>query len=441
MNKLLLIIFLIVSFHFKDAVASSNCVFVVFGGAKDWGTILPGIPTDVSIDIDHIIKKEANKTGCEVLAMANDTEEDFLEKLKKLKKNKPGMNYHLAFTDHGINYNGKGLDSLLVTGKGQSTTYKKFFEALKENIPKGSHITYETHYCWSRMGEMIIESQLDSHFEICGGSSSSPEVLSWHSPSMSKNERGQLGGPYGGVGLNFANQHLKKKRVAPSFTEFHFEAKKGDVANLIRNPGLTTSLTYVKNVLQSKNIKVPLVSGEIGEVLSEVYWKDDQAVDNFLKSSSVETINNLSQYFEGQCPLPTTKTPFNDFIRRITPIYTDLMEINFSSLPEPYKTQSIDAKSWLEASRKNLITLLTKFATEKAQFIVTNRSFPREKFKKTEDEWKELKQKQMEALREYAFNLRIVQEGKMLQKFMMNSTPEEQARFKKLLECEQKPMF
>lgn len=224
MKKILAMLF-IFTFHSSPLLAG-NCVFVIMGGSKSWISILPGGPTDISIDVDAAVKDEARKTGCQIISMANDDESTFLNNLKALKKTKPGTNYHLAFTDHGAPPVKNILDSALITGLGKHTTYGKFLVALKENIPKGSHVTFQTNNCWGNISEAVIASKLESHFEICGGSSTSAQQMSWNMHELYFRDNGVVIGPYGALGLHYANQFKKKNGRTPGIADFHHNAKK-----------------------------------------------------------------------------------------------------------------------------------------------------------------------------------------------------------------------
>lgn len=437
--------FLIVSlFMSPDLFAASNCVFVIMGGSKNWVTLLPLEPTDISIDVDAAVKSEAKKTGCQIISMANDNEADFLNHFKKLKSitknNKPGTTYHLAFTDHGAPYDGKGVETPLITGVGEHTSYGKFFQALKENIPAGSHVTYQTNNCWPHIAELITTSQLDSHFDMCGGSSGIAEQMSWNLHDLDEDDNGKIIGPYGAVGLHFANAWKKKYGRAPSIADFHHHSKSGDLGNLVRQPGLTTSLSFANSTLRSKKQKSPLVATDIVDLMSDINWKNDKALDQFLGNSTEEILKATESRMTGTC-LINQKNPFDDFMKRISPLYSSLMNSQYDLLPAPYGAQNKEAKNWMQKNQKNLARILSGIAIEKAQFIKMNKNYPKEKYTNIEESWNLLKKKHAKSLREYVFHLRILQEGKVVQNFMKDASVSEKSRFQKLIQCESKPMF
>lgn len=440
MYNLILLFALLFNSTILLAKSSGNCVFVIMGGSKDWKSLLPGIPTDISIDVDAAVKKEAAKSGCQIISMANDNEANFLKNLKSLSKVSPGTTFHLAFTDHGAPADQNVNKSVVVTGKQQYTTYQKLLNALKENIPKGSHVTFQTNMCWPHVSEAIIANNLESHFEMCGGSSTSSKQMSWNRHDLSINMNGEVAGPYGAVGLNFANEFKEKNGRAPSMTDFHYHAKKGDLGNLSRQPGLTTSLSFANNTLLLKKQISPLVGSDMNELLLEINWKNDAALDNFLNSSNKKIVEFTETHINGTC-LNFAKTPYDSFIKKIAPVYYNLINSNFDTLPAPYGVQSKLAKDWLLKNQKNLTKIISSIAIEKAEFVKKNQHFPKEKYPEVEAQWNKLQDKYSTKLRDYEFNLRVLQEGKVVQDFMNNSTAEEKTRFQKFVDCESKPIF
>lgn len=419
---------------------TNNCVFVVMGGSKNWLSLFPMEKTDLSINVDAEIKKEAYKSGCRVISMANDDEATFLKKISQLSSEKPGTSFHLAFTDHGAPAGKNVRDSALITGLGEHTTYGKFMDTLKAAIPKGSHITFQTNSCWPNITEAIVASKLESHFKICGGSSTVSEQMSWNLPHLRENYEGRLVGPYGAAGLHFANQFKKKYKRAPSMAEFHYHAKKADFGNIGKQPGLISSASYAHKTLLQKKQKSPLLPVDIGKVLSGISWKDDSALEKFLNSSNADLTRATQSHLNGTCAV-YGKNPFDDFIKQIAPVYTQLVNSNFADLPTPYRNESLSAKNWLIKNQKKFTAILSQIAREKAEFVQKNKIFPREKYPKIEEDWEEMNRLHAKLLYDYQFNLRILQEGKVVQNFLNTASTEEKNRFSKFIDCESKPMF
>lgn len=409
------------------------------GGSKDWLSLMPGLPTDISIDVDAAVKDEARKSGCQIISMANVNEVDFLKKIKSLPK-KVGMTYHLAFTDHGAPASKNINESILITGLGEHTTYPKFLNALKETIPKGSHISFQTNNCWPHFSEALIVNNMENHFDICGGSSTIPEQMSWNKHDLDVYTNGNYDGPYGAVGLHYANEFKKINGYNPSLSDFHAHAKKGDRGNRGRQPGLTTSVNYANLILLSKKIKSPLIATDINDLLLSINWKNGEALDKFLATPKQKIDALTESFLSGSCRT-FQKNPFEDFLKTISPIYYNLLVSDYDSLPNPYRRQVKDAKKWMQVHQKNLATLLSTIVLEKGEFIKKSKNFPKEKYAKVEEEWVRLKDKHSFALKDYEYNLRILQEGMVIQSFMVNSNPEEKLRYQKFLACENKPIY
>lgn len=436
MNRLILILFLVLT---SESSMAANCTFVIMGGSKDWLSLMPGVNTDISIDVDTAVKMEAMRSGCKIVAMSNDTEADFLTKIKTLPK-KAGMTYHLAFTDHGLPAGKNINDSLMITGISNHTTFAKFIDALKVSIPAGSHISYHTNNCYPNLAEALIANNLEKHFDICGGSSTVSEQMSWNMHDLEVYTNGNYSGPYGAVGLHFANDFKKKFGVNPSMSDFHAKAKRGDRGNLTRQPGLVTSMRFANNTIVAKKIKSPLLATDVNELLLAVNWKNDDALNKFLAIPKKTLIESTESFMNGSCKTYQAN-PFEDFLKTIVPLYSTLLRSDYDSLPAPYGQQSKVAKAWLLANQKKLAVLIATNAREKAEFLKKYKNYPKEKYSNVEEEWQTIKQKQGFALRDFEFNLRTLQEGLVLQSFMINATKEEKARYQAFLACENKPIY
>ncbi|RPJ78468.1 MAG: hypothetical protein EHM20_03830 [Alphaproteobacteria bacterium] len=370
--------------------------------------------------------------------MANDTEENFVSNLQKLKKFKSGTTFHLAFTDHGGRGKESVDDSLVVTGAGNYITYKNLLLTLEENIPKGSHVTFQSNSCWPLFSEAIISTKIESKLDICGATSTVSEQMSYNAHKIAFDKNGKKNGPFGAIGLNFANEYKSRNGRYPSTLDFNFHAKKGDIANMSRQPGLLTSLTYAKTQLILKKKQDPLFYLDLNNVLDKIDWNGDTAIDNFI--TGPQSHNIVVNDTPGAACKDCVKSIYGELIRVVEPI-NNLVNSNFDLLPSPFKEQSWQAKTWLKKNQKSLAKILKNNLKEKNDFIKKYERFPKEKYAATEEQWNKLVSKQSMALKEYQFNMRIIQEGKMLQDFIKSATPSERSRFQKFLDCENKPIF
>ncbi|MBC7538248.1 MAG: hypothetical protein H7281_05470 [Bacteriovorax sp.] len=438
-----LIFSLLILFHSTNLMAE-NCVVVIFGGSKSWISLLPGQATDISIDVASLITSQAKKTGCEILSFSNDSEKSFFEKLKTLKRSpydKPGTNYHFAFADHGTSANAKNInDSYIITGLGEYSTYGKLMGALKEDLPKGAHITFQTNNCWPNMSEAIIANDLETHFDICGGSSTSRERMSWNMHELSTSKSGESVGAYGVVGLSFANDMKKNLSRFPSMSEFHYSAKKGDLGNQKRQAGLTTSLSFADLKLKEMKQKSLLNSQDIFETISGINWKNDKALDTFLANTDSQIKMQTDSMLSGMCTIKSA-APYDNFLKTFSALYQNLMNNNPDLLPAPYSKQSKSAKNYFLRNQKNLADLLSTNARERAIFVKKYEFYPKENYKNVEALWNKLISAQNEKLADYEFNLRLLQEGKTIQNFMNSANIKDKERFQKFLDCENRAML
>jgi len=381
------------------AEVGNKCVFVILGGSKISPDVLPPGYTDISDDVYKAVTKEAKKSGCQIISMANDEEEKFLNNLKQLSKFKSGTSFHIAFTDHGSHPKDNVNESMVVTGPGDHTTYKKLLDALEKNIPKGSHVSFQTNSCWPNVSEAIIANNLESRLDICGGSSTAAEQMSWNTHKIVIDASGNKIGPYGAIGLQFANEYKQKNGHYPSTFEFHYQAKKGDFSNMSRQPGLTTSLIYAKNQLIAKKIHSPLFGIDMNEVFSKIDWNKDTALDDFLNLKTI-SLNSEDEVAKATCK-DNGKLPLGNLINAVKPLsnLNNLINSNFELLPSPYREQSWLAKNWLKKNQKKLIKILNANEVEKDAFLKKYKNFPKEKYVATEAEWNKLMARQSQILR------------------------------------------
>lgn len=423
---------------------AGDCVVVVLGGAKEWVTLLPGIGTDISIDVDKAVRMEVVRTGCRMIPLANDNEKDFYENLSRLKKppyNKPGTKYHIAFTDHGAPPGGKINDSLIITGKGEYTKNARFMNELKTIIPKGAQVTYQTNTCWGgSFAEAVFANNMDEHFSMCGGSSTAPHVMSWNLHSLSRTDEGKLIGPYGAVGLNYANEVKRTTSRFPGIFDFHNQAKKGDMGNLSRQPGLTSSVAFAHYKLLQAKIKSPMDTSDVTDTLMNFNWKPGNAVEDYLRKSVLDQSMMAQTALVGACA-STAKNPYTDFLKKFGPLYQTLVHQNLDELPAPIGARTKAAKDYLVRNQRRFATLLATVARERAQFVKDNALHPREKYTEVEEKWKKLLREQNNKMSEFMFHFRNLQEGKTVQTFLNRASAAEKKRFLNILECEKKPIF
>lgn len=437
-NLTKLLILICITMLIQPAKAS-DCVFVILGGAKVLAKELAGTGyTDISDDVFIAVTKEAKQTGCQIISMANDTEKKFVSNLEQLKKFKPGTKFHLAFTDHGARGKESIEESLVVTGAGNYITYKNLLLRLEENIPPGSHVSFQSNSCWPLLSEAIISTKTESKIDICGATSTVSEQMSYNNHKIAVVKQGNKSGPFGAIGINFANEYKKRNGHYPSTLDFNFHAKRGDMGNMSRQPGLLTSLTYAKMQLILKKKQDPLFYIDLNNVLDKINWKSDTAIDNFITGPQSHSI--VENETAGESCKNCVKSPFGGLIRVAEPI-NNLVSTSFDLLPSPFKEQGWQARTWLKKNQKSLAKILENNLKEKNDFIKKHERFPKEKYSATEEKWKKLIARQSLELKDYHFNLRIIQEAKMLQDFIMTASADEKKRFQKFLDCEKKPIF
>jgi len=435
---------LFITFFFSTSLIAGDCVVVVFGGAKEWLTMLPGIPTDISIDVDSAVRSEASKTGCRILTMANDTEKDFYENLKKLKSppyNKAGTNYHLAFTDHGAPPGNKINESVILTGKGQHTTYGKFLTELKNILPKGSQVTFQTNTCWPNFSDALIANKMEDTFSICGSSSTSNAQMSWNLHELEKNNKGETIGPYGAVGLNYVNRVKELTNKFPGISDFHYQAKKGDLGNLRRQPGTTTSLAFAVVKLKEAKAKIPLEQKDISDYFSQINWKNNQEMIKYINGNPATQTQDVDAILTGGTCRNVDKNPFTNFLQNFSVIYQSLINKNLENLPNPYGLRTKKARDFLLRNQKNLSKLLATIARDRAEFIKKNTLHPREKYAEVEAQWQAMSKLHNQKLSDYFFQFRILQEGKTVQEFLSRTNDIDKKRFEKFVKCEKRPML
>ena len=439
MNKKLLILCWCV--FSSMSFAKDDCVFFVMGGAKDWMTLLPKIVTDISISVDAGVKEQARRTGCDIISTSNDTPEDFKKHLAKLKKYKPGTKFHFALTDHGAPPDMRNINgSWLTTGMGQFISYHDFFTNLKNTIPKGSHLTFHVNTCYPGMNDALLANKMEDHFDVCSSSSTMPELMSMNLHELEKLPNGNVRGPYGVLGLDYANEFKKKNGRAPSLTDFHLNGRKGDLGNLKRAPGMTTSMTFAYRVLQKKKMPIPLAHSDLEQRIAIINWKDKDALEKFLSTSKEEIAQTIQMQLAPQCQTKLAD-PFGKFLNGLAPVYQALMQESSELLPSPYKEYTEASRSWLRAHQKDLHSMLALVAKEKAEFIEKKKLYPREKYPEVEEEWQTMSLRHSEMMSKFDYHLRQMQEGKMLREFFVSATPAERERFNTYHKCEQRPMF
>lgn len=430
-------------FLLSSTAFGANCVFVILGGAKEYMSLLPGIPTDISIDVEAAVKTQALRTGCMIVSTANDSEEEFYKALSRLKSsplNRPGTNYHIAFTDHGAPPGSRINDSVILTGKGHSTTNARFMKELKNLIPKGSHVTYETNTCWGgSFAEAVFANNMDQYFSMCGGSSTAPHVMSWNLHSLSKDD-GKTTGPYGAVGLSYANDFKRMTSRFPGISDFHYQAKKGDIGNLSKQPGLTTSIAFAHYKLLQAKIKSPLDVVDLSDTLMSINWKPGLSLEAFVHGNSAIQAGLVESGLVGSCNT-NTKNPLTDFMAKFGPLYRTLLNQQTDTLPAPIGGRTKAARDFLLRNQRKFSALIATSARERAEFVKKNQNYPREKYADVESKWQSLVRSQNARMSEYLFHFRQLQEGKTVQAFLSRANAEDKKRFMNLLECEKQPML
>lgn len=421
--------------------AEKNCLIIVVGGAKEWLSLLPGMPTDISIDVDAAARKEARRTGCRIISGHNQDEAEFKDMLKRASKPpyyKPGTNVHMTFTDHGAPQPGNGKGGLYI-GKGISIPNKDFSQALTENFPRGSRMTFSTNICWGSMTEMVTAYNLDSHFDICGGTSTHPDHFSWNTSKIGK-FKDEVYGPYSAVGLSFVADSMTSNTSAPSLARFHQVAKRGDIANIKRIPGFLSSTTYARDVLKSKGA-LP----EVDDLPLEVFFgeKINGQEDRLFTMEEKQMKAHILKAMDEQCAPDLIGDNFQKFLSNFSELYKRLSSVVPAKLPEPYKTQALKSSGWLNNNKAKLADLVAKYLTVKREFWFKNkkRSLDPKQSEALKKEWEAIQNQHHYSFNEHLFHIRNMQEARTVADFLKTAKPVEKARFEKFVACEKRPVL
>lgn len=447
MRRLIKLSALSLFFISQNAMAGQNCLIILIGGAKEWLTLfIPTLSTDISIDVDAAARREAKRTGCRVISGANQSENEFKEMIKKASKPPyftPGTTVHLSFTDHGTPQPGNGKGSLYI-GKGTAIQNQDFAKLLTDNFPQGSRLTYATNICWGSMTEMVTAFNLDSKFDICGGTSTHPDHYSWNARRLNK-VSSVTTGPYTAVGLSNAADQMDNGQKAPSVVSFHKNAKLGDISNLIRIPGFISSTTFARSTLKTKKSRAEVDQYPLQALFN--FRVSPVEAENLLRGMGLQKMKSdilktMSPSAQDNCP-PNQHGPFHDFLDDFRGVYERLTEIVPDNLPEPYKSQALQSSRWLMANKDSLALHMAAFIKAKADFWAKNKA--RAKDPKQSGaliaEWESLESSLKNPLTNYLFHMRNLQESKTVADFLVSATHEEKARFQKFLACERRPVL
>ncbi len=438
--QLLVIIFFAVLFFPKEIYA--KCVIINLGGSKDWISLAPGISTDISIDVHSAVKKESNKTDCQVVNLSNDKEASFYEKLSFIKTLGSNTKIHLAFTDHGTPTDRNLQNSRLITGQGEYTTYGKFLDFLNTNLPKDAQLTFQTNMCWPNISEALSESKLIENHIVCGSSSTINQDMSWNAREISFEGNGDKIGPYGAVGLNHLNEIQEKENRIISTYEFHKIARRGDVGNISRKPGFLSSVAYANSILIKKNLYDKNLNESLYTLFDKIKWNEPNSFDQILRIDNDELKKDVLNAINGNCQNEKNiKSPLQSFLDNLRKIFNQLENTELSKLPLPFRQDAQNSLVWFKKNKNQIAEIIGRHQKEQALFKQKYRAGRKEKYDEIESLWNQLQNKQTKELKNFYFHFRTLQEGKIINTFQENATPSEKNRFNRLLECEKRPIF
>lgn len=433
----------LITLSLNAIAADKNCLIIVVGGAKDWITLAPGIPTDISIDVDAAARKEARRTGCRVITGQNQDEAEFKAMLKRASKppySRPGTTVHMTFTDHGTPQPGNGKGGMYI-GKGVSIQNQDFSKLLTENFPKGSRMTFSTNICWGSMTEMVTAFNLDSHFDICGSTSTHPNEYSWNVKKIYKDGNGIIG-PYTAVALSHTADLMEQSQNAPSVAAFHMNGKRGDFGNFARLPGFLSSTTFARSVLKA-NGKQPDVDNFPLDVFFGEKLKLDGHQDRFSAIGKVKLKAEILKATNEVCATNPHDDNLEKFLSQFSELYKRLKDVVPDDLPGPYKMQAMRSSRWLENNKVKLANLITNYLSAKNDFWTKNktRSLDPKQSEALKNEWEAIKQAHLRSLKDHLFHIRNMQEARTVRDFFKVAKPHEKERFAKFIACERKPVL
>jgi hypothetical protein len=426
--------------HSPTLLAQARCVFVTMGGDLAWISLLGnliGESTDIAIQIDSAIKKEARRTGCTLVSINNDDEAGFLRQVRELGERHEAAHYHLAFTGHNFTGSLKPLEAPFIVGNGHETTFGRFLDALKDGLPRGSRVTFHSNTCFPMMSEAVVAKKLDTHFDICGSSSTVPWRASYNYRQTFEFNGRRLGG-YGVMGF----QQWDPSRPL-DVAGFHAAGKQGDAANAGRQPGLTTSQAFALATLQARFPRriSPLGMEDLDARLNSVPWKASPSLSGFLARSPEEILRDTS-YLLGRSSRPDEETDSaRQYVRNAYGLLTSLQSSDMEPIPEPYHGQARRAREWLGKYSTNLLSLLVRIAREKSTMLLDLRAAGSAKSPETDPRWADLESVHSLWLHDYKVQFRILQEAQLVQSFLLSATPAERSRYLKLVTCESRPLM
>lgn len=216
---------------------AGNCVVVVVGGAQTKPAAGSKEPRDIASDVLEHTLKTTGKADCQVVSGTNQTPEEFelmLQRAAKLRRDAKTQ-FHFTFTDHGT-------QNFVYLKEGVFLPYAKVNEILKRNFPAKTPMSYSSSNCYGDLSNFVLDQNLDSHFNICGGESTFPGRLSLNLRIYRNDLRGERGA-YTAAMVNALAKGEPLDRA-------HLAASRADSGNLARVPGLLTSQALVYKELQ-----------------------------------------------------------------------------------------------------------------------------------------------------------------------------------------------
>lgn len=435
------------------AAAQKKCVIIAIGGAKEWGTLLPGFDTDVSINVHNDALKFAGLSGCAIESVQNQTPEEFREFIKKMgKKYGDGnTNVHLTFTDHGAPSGKNDLEGTIYTGKAGHYKNSAFMDLLKESFQAGTRLTFSNNSCWPSVSGAVIESNLDKHFDICGTASTDRLNMSYNSAYTEIIDNNYYG-PFLGVAFRSDLDKKLKEKKHSSVYEFQTNGRKGDEGNLLRFPGYSTSMVYADKVLMDKKINSPLRINPLSFLTNEKY--DIAHFKYLLESTNFDDeVLRIKKSFDNaqagmvQDCIYQKGNHYNSFLKDFSKILASIHNTQSHDLPSPYKETTLASQQWLSKNYNQLKNLMIEEAKFRNMFIMKNRAKIKnmnrdpELYAKVLASWNAQKSTFNRKFFDFAFHIRNIQEAETMNIFYKNANEEQKKRMKNFLECEQKPIL
>ncbi len=425
-------IFIALMFSTQALAAANNCVVVIIGGImhRDPSSPAWSQAQDLASKVQHAAIAQARRTGCRVEDLSELKPDQFLARLRSLAPAGQRPNIHLSFTDHGVPASSPAEDTFLPTGESQAgmegVALREIFSTLSRSLPANSRVTFQSSTCWPAFSEAALAERFDERMDFCGSSSTQIEGMSRNvtmgTEAGFRRVNGQAQAAYPIVGLLEAANRRAQGRAAPSVYASHVESRQGDIANILRNPGFTTSLVLARKVVAARTgvTMIPF---------------NDPYGESYDATKLPEMMKGLNQL--GIRPQPSAATLAlriaasmacmtcvkNQGLAGFSSFLVDVGNLtDFMVTPEP---------AWIT----RLPAPYKAFAQESFNYFKSNGSLLREFFN----------QRNIGSLPAkflpLAAHLRTLQEASVVSRFLAVASPGEKARFNRIAGCENRPLL